>query len=73
MQTIKHQVILQNLQGDTHTQTLVADAHAELDAIETVMFRNYDVMTDLAGNQGSIPLIDGLSLDMMPPLFLRNA
>ena len=41
-----------------HTQTLVADAHAELDAIETVMFRNYDVMTDLAGNQGGIPLID---------------
>ena len=46
------------LAGDTHTQTLVADAHAELDAIETVMFRNYDVMTDLAGNQGGIPLID---------------
>ena len=34
------------LAGDTHSQALVADAHAELDAIETIMFRNYDVMTD---------------------------
>ena len=40
------------------SKTLIAEAHAELDAIETVMFRNYDVMTDLAGNQGGIPLID---------------
>ena len=57
MQTIRHHDPAK-LAGDTHTQTLVADAHAELDAIETVMFRNYDVMTDLAGNQGGIPLID---------------
>ena len=36
----------------------VAEASAKLDAIETVMFRNYDVMVDQAGNQGGIPMID---------------
>ena len=46
------------LAGDTHTQTIVAEAAAKLDAIETVMFRNYDVMVDKAGNQGGIPMID---------------
>ncbi len=44
--------------GDTHTQSIVAEAFAKLDAIETVMFRNYDVMVDQAGNQGGIPMID---------------
>ena len=68
----KHQVIQQNLQAIL-TQTLVADAHAELDAIETVMFRNYDVMTDLAGNQGGIPLIDRVKFRYDASLSLRNA
>ena len=46
------------LAGDTHSQALVADAAVELDSIETIMFRNYDVMVDQAGNQGGIPMID---------------
>jgi 3-hydroxy-9,10-secoandrosta-1,3,5(10)-triene-9,17-dione monooxygenase len=46
------------LAGDTHTQTIVAEAAAKLDALETVMFRNYDVMVDQAGHQGGIPMID---------------
>ena len=46
------------LAGDTHTQSIVAEASAKLDALETVMFRNYDVMVDQAGNQGGIPMID---------------
>ena len=46
------------LAGDTHTQSIVAEASAKLDAMETVMFRNYDVMVDQAGNQGGIPMID---------------
>ncbi len=46
------------LAGDTHTQTIVAEAAAKLDSLETVMFRNYDVMVDQAGHQGGIPMID---------------
>ena len=53
-------------------KTLVADAHAELDAIETVMFRNYDVMTDLAGNQGGIPLIDRVKFEYDASLVLEK-
>src|SRR5210317_551586 len=40
------------------TPAIVAEASAKLDALETVMFRNYDVMVDQAGNQGGIPMIE---------------
>jgi 3-hydroxy-9,10-secoandrosta-1,3,5(10)-triene-9,17-dione monooxygenase len=46
------------LAGDTHTQSLVAEASAQIDALETVMFRNYDVMVEDSGNQGGIAMID---------------
>ena len=44
------------LSGDTHTQTLIAETSSQIDFLETVMFRNYDLMCQQAGNQGGIPM-----------------
>ena len=46
------------LAGDTNTQELIANAASEIDALETIMFRNLDVMLDMTGNQGGMPMID---------------
>ena len=46
------------LSGDTHTQSLIAEASSQIDFLETIMFRNYDLMCEQAGNQGGIPMIE---------------
>ena len=58
MQTVEPPSDPAKLAGDTHTQSLIAEASSQIDALETVMFRNYDVMVEEAGNQGGIAMIN---------------
>ena len=46
------------LAGDTNTQTLIADAAVQIDELETILYRNFDVMVDMSSNQGGVPMID---------------
>lgn len=46
------------LSGDTNTQTLIADAAVQIDELETILYRNFDVMVDMSSNQGGVPMLD---------------